>query len=193
MYNLLLDKIIEKVNLTCAEQEIIQQYFVPKRLKKRQYLLQEGNVCDRLTFVSNGSLVSYSTDDKGCEHVISFAFDGCWAGDWASLYGKQPSSLTIEALQPCELLQIRAEHQELLFTLVPAYERFMRINHQNTCAAFQRRLESSLGLCADERYTRLIEESPVLAARIPLNLIASYLGVTPETLSRVRKQKYIPA
>jgi CRP-like cAMP-binding protein len=190
MHNLLLENIAENVILTSEEQETIKKYFMPRRLKKRQLLLQEGDICDRFTFVSKGALVTFSIDEKGNEHAISFAFDGYWVGDWASLYGHEPSRLTIEALEACELLQIRAEYQELLFTKVPAYERYMRIHHQNTCMALQKRLESSLGLCADEKYDRLIKHSPILATKVPLNLIASYLGVSKETLSRIRKQKF---
>ena len=190
MHNLLLENIAENVNLTAEEQETIKNYFIPRRLKKRQFLLQEGDICDRITFVSKGTLVSFSIDEKGNEHAISFAFEGYWVGDWVSLYGHEPSRLTIEALEACELLQIRAENQELLFTKVPAYERFIRIHHQNTCMELQRRLEGSLGLCADEKYDRMIKQSPVLAEKLPLGLIASYLGVSKETLSRIRRQKF---
>ena len=190
MHNLLLESISEHVVLTAEEQETIKKYFMPRRLKKRQFLLQEGDICDRFTFLSKGTLVSFSVDEKGNEHAISFAFEGYWVGDWVSLYGHEPSRLIIEALEACELLQIRAEYQELLFSKVPAYERYTRIRHQNTCMALQKRLESSLGLCADEKYDRLIKQSPKLATKLPLNLLASYLGVSKETLSRIRKQRF---
>jgi CRP-like cAMP-binding protein len=190
MHNLLLESIAEHVRLTSEEQETIRKYFMPRRLKKRQYVLQEGTVCDRFSFVAKGTLVSYSIDEKGNEHALSFAFEGCWAVDWASLYNHEPSGLTIQTLEASELLQIRAEYQELLFALVPAYERYIRINHQQTCVALQKRLEGSLGLSADEKYDRLVKQSPALATKVPLNLIASYLGVSKETLCRIRKHRF---
>lgn len=187
MHKLLLKKIGEIADLTYDEQEIIKRNFLPKKLKKRQFLLQEGDVCDRFTFVTKGTLVSYSTDRRGTEHVISFAFDGWWAGDLTSLFGKEPSRLTIEALEPCELLQLKADQQERLFTQIPTYEKYTRIKYQNACVALQKRIESSLGLSADEKYRRLIKQSPLIASKVPQHLIASYLGVTAETLSRIRK------
>jgi CRP-like cAMP-binding protein len=190
MYRLLLKKMCEKVDLTHEEQEIIKKFFTPKKLKKRQFLLEEGSICERFTFVNKGTLVSYSTDERGTEHVISFSFEGWWVGDLVSLFAKEPSRLTIEALEPCELLQLRADQQEFLFAQVPAYERFVRIKYQNACVSLQKRIESSLGLSAEEKYSRLVKQSPVIANKVPLNLIASYLGVTPETLSRVRKPKF---
>ena len=190
MHKVLLKSISDVVPLTSEEQEIIKKYFVPKRLKKRQFLYQEGNVCDRYTYVSKGSLVTYSTDERGNQHVISFALEGYWVADLVSLYNREPSSLNTEALEHCELLQLKAGQQEELFKLVPAYERYTRIKYTDTCVELQKRIESSLGLTADEKYNRLIKQFPVLTAKIPLNLIASYLGVTPETLSRIRKQRY---
>ena len=188
MSELLLTSIKEKVSATEAELQICKSYFTLKKLKKRQFLLQEGDVCNHLAFVEKGTLFSYSTDAKGSQHVIQFAFEGWWISDLYSFFTQEPSKLNIEALEDCELLLInREQHQELLAE-VPKYETYSRILYQNAYIALQRRLESTIGLTAEEKYTRLLDQYPAILQRVPLHLIASYLGVTPETLSRIRRQ-----
>jgi CRP-like cAMP-binding protein len=188
MYKLLLEKLLEKVTLTLDEQEIIKSNFIPKKLRKKQFLLQAGDVCNRITFVGKGVLYTYSTDEKGNQHIIQFAFEGWWITNLYSYFTKEPSILNIEVLEECQLLQLSRENEEILFKKVPAFETFQRITYQHAFVALQRRVQSMLELSTEEKYNRLIEKYPHIAMRIPLNLIASYLGVTPETLSRIRKQ-----
>ena len=188
MSELLLKSIREKVAATEEELQICKSYFTQKKLKKRQFLLQEGDVCSRLAFIEKGALYSYTTDAKGGQHVIQFAFEGWWISDMYSFFTQEPSNLNIEALEDCELLLIDREQHHQLLTEVPKYETYIRILYQNAYIALQRRVESTIGLTAEEKYNRLLEQYPFILQRIPLNLIASYLGVTPETLSRIRKQ-----
>jgi CRP-like cAMP-binding protein len=188
MYDVLFETLLEKISLTQDEQDIIKKYCIPRKLKKRQFLLQAGDVCNRITFVEKGALYSYSTDEKGTQHIIQFAFEGWWIGDVYSLLTKEPSKLNIEVLEECQLLQIEVENEHLLLQKIPAYATYINIRLRNAYIALHRRLESVLGLPAEEKYNYLLQEYPVIATRVPLNLIARYIGVTPETLSRIRNQ-----
>ncbi len=188
MFELLKKSFADKVSISPDDLELLTASFSPKKLRKRQYLLQEGDVCNRLAFVERGTLISYSIDARGTQHVIQFAFEGWWIADLYSFFTREPSRLHIEALDDCELLLMdHAQHKQLLETL-PAYERYTRILYQNAYVALQQRIEGTLGLSAEEKYLRLLDAYPDIINRVPLLLIASYIGVTPETLSRIRKQ-----
>lgn len=186
MFDQLYKGIHQHVSLTDEEWELCKNNFRPKRMLKRQFLLQEGDVCRQLTFVDKGALYSYSVDSKGNQHVLRFAFDGWWIADLQSFFTDNPSTLNIEVLEDSELLILdRANHEKLL-EKIPAYERYHRIIVENAYVALQQRVENALGLTAEEKYARLIERNPEFMNRVPLNLVASYLGISPETLSRVR-------
>lgn len=186
MYEQLFDSIHEIVSLTDEEWEACKNNFRPKRMLKRQFLLQEGDVCRELAFVEKGALYSYTVDSSGNKHVIRFAFDGWWMANLHSFFTGKPTRLNIEVLENSELLMLDRKNHEKLLEEIPAYERYHRIIVQNAYVALQQRVENALGLTAEEKYARLIEQNPEFMNRVPLNLVASYLGMSPETLSRVR-------
>lgn len=186
MYEQLKNSIEEHVTLSDEDWELCKHSFRPKRMLKRQFLLQEGDVCRELAFVEKGALYSYSLDLSGTKHVIRFAFDGWWMANLQSFFTGQSTRLNIEVLEDSELLILDRQNHEMLLEKIPAYERYHRIIVQNAYVALQRRVENALGLTAEEKYERLIKESPAFLNRVPQNLIASYIGVSPETLSRVR-------
>ena len=188
MFDQLIKSIQEKVPVTKEELELCKHYFTPKKLRKKQFLLQEGDVCNRMAFVEKGALCSYSTDAKGTQRVIQFAFEGWWISDLYSFFTREPSCLSIEALEDCELLLLDHEQQESLLKNVPKYETYTRMLLQNAYVALQRRIEGTIGLPAEEKYSRLLSQYSAIVNRVPQHLIASYLGVSPETLSRIRKQ-----
>lgn len=186
MFETLKESIQEHVSLTDEEWELCKNSFRPKRMLKRQFLLQEGDVCRDLAFVEKGALYSYTVDSKGNQHVIRFAFEGWWMANLQSFFTQKPTNLNIEVLEDSELLMLDQQNHEKLIEEIPAYERYQRIMFQNAYVALQQRVENALGLTAEEKYARLIEQNPEFLNRVPLNLVASYLGVSPETLSRVR-------
>ncbi len=188
MYELLHKKILELISISDEEFDFCKTLFQPKKLRKKQYLLQEGDVCKYNTFVSQGLLRSYTIDDKGTEHILQFAFEGWWIGDISSFLTEKPSLFNIEALEPCELLLLTKPSMDLLFEKIPAFERYFRILIQNNLIATQRRLMGTLSETAEEKYTNLINNYPGCPQRIPQHMIASYLGITRETLSRIRSQ-----
>ena len=188
MFELLFRKFDEKVLLTEDEKALCKTFFLPKKLRKRQYLLQEGDVCKYIAFVEKGMLRSYSVDDKGVEHIIQFAFEGWWISDQYSFLTAEASAYNIDALEDCELLLLSRTAEEQLLERIPKMERYFRILLQNNLIATQRRLASSLSHTAEEKYNELIQSCPTIPQRVPQHMMASYLGITPETLSRIRRK-----
>ena len=190
MFEVLLKSITDKVSTTDEELEICKKYFTPKKLRKRQYLLQEGDVCNRLAFIEKGALFSYAVNEKGSQQVMQFAFEGWWISDLYSFFTSEPSRLNIEALEDSELLVLNREQHYQLLKDFPVYDTYTRILYQNSYIALQRGLGDTLGVTGEEKYSRLIKQYPAILNRVSQNLIASYLGITPETLSRIRKQLF---
>lgn len=188
MYERLFQKFDEKVQLTDEEKELSKSFFLPKKLRKRQYLLQEGDVGKYVAFVEKGMLRSYSVDEKGYEHILQFAFEGWWIGDHFSFLTGEPSPYNIDALEDCELLLLTRSAEEQLIQKVPKMERFFRLLLQNSLISLQRRLVGSLSQPAEKRYTELTQSCPTIAQRVPQHMMASFLGITPETLSRIRRE-----
>ncbi len=188
MYQLLLQSIKEKISISNEQFEFCKTLFIPKKLRKKQYLLQEGDVCRYTAFVEKGMLRTFTVDEKGNEPILQFSMEGWWIADLFSFLTEEPSMYNIEALEDCELLLITKENWEILLEKVPAFERYFRLLIQNNLIATQRRLMSSLSESAEEKYTKLISNFPGCIQRVPQHMIASYLGITPETLSRIRGQ-----
>ena len=189
MFELLFQKLEEKIKLTEEEKKLSRSFFIPKKLRKKQYLLQEGDVCKHVAFVEKGLLRSYTINDKGQEHINQFAFEGWWIADQFSFLTGEPSKYNIEAMEDCELLLLSKSSEDEMLQKIPKFERYFRILLQNNLIATQKRLVSSLSQTAEERYSELIQDCPTtLPHRIPQHMLASFLGITPETLSRIRRQ-----
>jgi CRP-like cAMP-binding protein len=188
MFEVLFQKLDEKIELTEEEKQLCKSFFTPKKLRKRQYILQEGDVCKYISFVEKGMLRSYTIDEKGNEHIVQFAFEGWWISDHFSFLTGEPAIYNIDALEDCELLLLSKQAEEQLLQKFPKLERYFRILLQNSVIATQRRLIGSLSQTAEERYTDLITNCPTIPQRVPQHMMASFLGITPETLSRIRKQ-----
>lgn len=191
MPELLYKKISSVISITEEEFNYFQTLFVRKKLRRRQYLLQEGNVCKYQAFVVKGLLRSYTVDEKGNEHILQFSSEGWWVADLSSYLTNEPSILNIDALEEAELLLLSKPFWEEAMLKVPAFEHYFRIIIQNHLVATQKRLLQSLTQTTEEKYNRFLEAYPECVQRLPQHQIASYLGVTRETLSRLRKQMTI--
>ncbi|WP_159473516.1 Crp/Fnr family transcriptional regulator [Dyadobacter sp. 3J3] len=187
MIDVLFNHIQEKVSLTDIDKEKIKTFFISKRLRKRQYLLQEGDVCKNMAFVAKGLLRIYNVDDKGGEHMSAFGWEGWWLSDFNSFLSAVPAVFNIDAIEDSELLMISRANYETLTLAVPIMDRYFRILYQNNIVTKDRRLMSTITHTAEERYLQLAESNPQIIERIPQNMIASYLGLAPETISRIKK------
>jgi len=188
MFEVLFSKVEEKIKLSDVEKNICKSLFSPKKLRKRQYILQQDDICKNLIFVEKGILRSYSVDSKGNEHILQFAPEGWWISDVYSFLTGEAAVYNIEAIEDSELLLISRSSLDELYERIPKFERYFRLLSQSNMVATHRRLTASLSDSADEKYLRLLSAYPNIVARVPQHMIASYLGITPETLSRVRKR-----
>ncbi len=188
MYELFFQSFNEKVALTAEEQESIKNYLTPKKLRKKQYLLQEGDVCKIIAFVEKGSLREYSVDENGGEHIIQFAIEGWTISDLFSFLTGEPASYNIDALEDSELVIITKSAHEELLQKFDKYETYTRLQMTGAYLAMQRRLNSIHSMSLEERYLDFTTSYPGIAQRVPQHMIASYMGLQPETLSRIRRK-----
>lgn len=188
MFEFLYKKINETITINEEEFEFAKTLFIPKKLRKKRFLLQEGDPCKYTIFVEKGLLRSYTIDEKGSEHILQFAMQGWWSADLYSFLTGEPSEYNIEALEESELLLITKPSWDILLKEVPAFERYFRILIQNNLIVTQRRLMGTFSTTAEERYHKLLQDFPDISQRVPQHMIASYIGITRETLSRIRNQ-----
>ena len=188
MSELLHQKFSEIIDLSGEEFEYAKTLFIPKKLKKKRVLIEAGEICKYTVFVEKGLLRSFKADDKGNEYILQFALSGWWTADLYSFLTNEPTLYNIEALEDSELLMITKPSWDLLLEKVPAFERYFRVLIQNNHINTQRRLMSSFTETAEEKYLKLLKEFPDILQRVPQHMIASYLGITRETLSRTRRQ-----
>ena len=160
-----------------------------RQLKKRSFLLQEGEICDFEAFILKGCIRSYYLDQEGVETILLFAVEDWWVSDLTSFAERTPSNLFIETLEDCELLCIDYAGKALLFEKIPAFDHMFRLLVQRSLSVLQQRLYGVLSQTAEERYLQFLEKYPLIAQRVPQHQIARYIGVSPEFLSKVRSTR----
>jgi CRP-like cAMP-binding protein len=188
MFDRLVNSIREKISFSEEDFGTLKPFFIPKKIRKRQYALNAGDVCQYITFVEKGLMRSFTVDDDGNEHVVQFAVEGGWISDMGSFVSGKEALYNIEALEDCELLHLSKPSMDQLLEKLPAMERYFRILMQNNIVALQRRVIAYMTLSAEEKYLKLLDLAPDIMTRASQQHIASYLSITPETLSRVRKK-----
>lgn len=184
--DLILKNVARHIVLTDDETAFFLSLLEPKSLKRKKVYLEEGTVCKNSAFVLDGALKSFTVDKEGREHILSFAIRDWWISDLYSLLSQKPAILNIEAIADSEVLLLSRDHQQLLYEKVPKFERFFRIIVENSLVANQQRLIDNLSSTAEDRYLRFIEKYPIIPSCVPQHNIASYLGITPEFLSKIR-------
>lgn len=170
------------------EIEFLNSVFKERKIKRRQFILQEGDVCKLNTFVVEGCFRMYMVDDNGKEHNLQFAIENWWIGDIGSFHSEEPSKLNIEAMENSIVLQIKKSDQLKLFIDYPKFNRIFRVFSENAIVNLQTRILQNISSTAEERYLDFMERYPYFFNRISNIQIASYLGVTPEFLSTIRKR-----
>ena len=183
--DLILEHVGRYINLSPDEEALFLSLLKPIELKRKELWLQQGDICKYSAFILTGVLRGFTIDTNGFEHVLSFAPIGWWMADMYSLISKKPGTLNIEAIEKTNVLLLSKTNQELLYKQVPAFERFFRIITENSLVAYQQRLMDNLSLSAEDRYNNFCKRYPTLINTLPKKDIATYIGVTPEFLSRM--------
>jgi CRP-like cAMP-binding protein len=174
------------IRLNEDEKAFFHSLLSPKSLKRKDFFLQEGELCPNEAFVVKGCLRTFFTGEDGQEMNLRFSTEGWWIGDLVGQVEKTVSKTSVEALENCELLVLSADSKEVLFERVPKFERMFRLLTERALVFWQNRLIRNVTMTADERYLTFIEQYPAIEQRVAQYHIASYLGITPEFLSKVR-------
>lgn len=174
--------------LNHLERQEIPARFTERSVKRRGFILQQGDVCKYFTFIVSGCFRQYAIDENGKEHNLQFAAENEWITDLSSFYAEEPSSLYIEAVEPSVVLQIKHDDLLYLYTNYHKFDRNFRIIVERKYIDLQNRVMQNISVTAENRYINFMDRYPNLANRLPNIQIASYLGITPEFLSKVRKK-----
>ena len=186
--DLLLSSISKHISLTTEETTFFTSLLKSKLLAKGDFLLREGEVCKYETFVTNGCLKTYYQDENGVEHIIDFLIEEWWANDLYSLFTQTASKSNIKAIEDTEVLQISKNNLEILYKRIPKFERFFRVLFQNAYITQREQINSTLSSEAEERYLQFVQKKPYAENRFTQKDIASYLGITPQFLSALKKK-----
>ena len=187
--DLFLQNIARHVLLSDTEQDQVMSFTERQVVPARTVLLENGKICTHSFFVCSGILRSYSVDQNGQEHVVSFASPGWFIADMYSFLTQRPGHLFIETNEESEVLSMSKENQEKLYVAVPKMERFFRILVENSLVANQQRLIDNLTFTAEARYDKFAAKHRDLVHILPQKQIASYLGITPEFFSRMKARR----
>ncbi|MEZ2334688.1 Crp/Fnr family transcriptional regulator [Mucilaginibacter sp. RCC_168] len=188
MYDVFQVYLDSKIVLSEEQKERIRSLAVVKKLRKKQYLLQADEVWKYDAFVVKGCVRTYSVDEKGNEHIIGFSIENWWTGDRESLLTGEPSKFNIDAVEDSEIVLFTHQNFELICQEIPAFNDMVNAILQRSFIVSQNRIHATLSYTAEEKYLSFTKKYPGFVSRIPQSMIASYLGMTPETLSRIRTQ-----
>jgi CRP-like cAMP-binding protein len=187
----LLKYISDRVQITEAEAQIIKDKFHLRKLSKKDYFVSVGSTNFQQGYVVGGALRVFYTDPKGNEHVMYFAFADWWVGDLAGFHFNEAATLSVQALEDSYILEVSKSDIEEMYLQVPALERLFRIMAQRTLAVLQKRFLLTISSHAEERYKELLQRHPGIEQIVAQHQIASYLGILPESLSRMKKKLYV--
>jgi len=188
-YRDLFTYIQQRVTLSESDKAFIKHRFTLRKIKRKSYFLREGDLGFEQAFIISGTMRVFYIDGKTQEHVLYFGFKDWWIGDLASFELRSPSQLNVQALEDTWVLAFTHDGIDEIFKHITQMERLFRIMAQRTLAVLQKRLFLTVSASAEERYLALIERHPSIEQLVPQHQIASYLGILPESLSRMKKQR----
>jgi CRP-like cAMP-binding protein len=178
----------DKLLLTEEDYMLIESVSTIKHLRRRQYLLQEGQVWKYNCFVCKGLIRTYHVDERGQEHIINFSPENHWSGDRESLILEKPSKYNIDAIEESDVLLIKIEDFDMICKTIPSFNDLMNVILQRRFVVLEERIQATITYSAERRYGFFMSKFTAIANRVPLHMVASYLGISPETISRIRKQ-----
>ncbi len=177
------------ISISDDEFQLFLSYLTHKSLKPKEKILDIGNKCNHRFYIKKGCVKLYSYNEKGNEQIYHFGIENWWITDYKSLLENKPSDKIIEAIELTEILMLSNDNFEILCKILPKTERLFRIIMERSYIAFQNRLEFLFNQTSEEQYINFIERNADFVKRVPQYMLASYLGVTPEFVSRVRSKK----
>jgi CRP-like cAMP-binding protein len=186
--DLIIQNISRHIHLDKTETDFFISLLETKKLKRKEFLLQQGNICKTENFIVKGCLRTYTIDDNGIEHIIMFGIEDWWVGDLYSFLTQKPATYFIDALEETEILQISKGNLDKLYERVPKFERFFRLILQNAFITQQQRINQNLSYTAEQRYLDFIKKYPQLEQRLSQKQVSAYLGITPVFLSMLRRK-----
>lgn len=188
MYSQILHHIHKDINLTPDEKDEFVSILVEKRLEKKKLLIKPGDTVKVEYYVVSGCLKAYYLSESGDKHIIQFAVEDWWISDFEAFFNEHPAQLYVEAIEDSILLGIHKDSLEILYKRIPQFERFFRLKTTGAFVALRSRILSFLQKTGKERYLEFCETYPKIEQRVPNYHIANYLGLKPESLSRIRKE-----
>lgn len=178
----------DEITLDKMEREDLSKRVIERNIKRRQFILQENDICKHYTFVVDGCFKKFHVDNKGIEHNLQFIAENDWIMEIDSFYSEKPSRFYIEAIEPSIILQISKPDLLHLFLHNPKFNRTFRVIIENRFVELENRVLQTISSTAEERYLTFLKQYPQLSNRLPNTQIASYLGITPEFLSKIRNK-----
>ena len=185
----LIHKIKNSISLSAQAEEYIYSISTEKTVSKGEILIREGQTVNKTFFVTQGSLRSFCVDKEGKEHTLQFAIRDWWISDFIAIYGNKPASLTVECISDSSVIEFNAQKLNEIYLQFPEFEPFQRTNLERHVVSLHKRILNQLQLTALERYNLFLEQYPNIEQHVPNYHIASYLGITQQSLSRIRVQK----
>lgn len=187
MHNLI-NKIKKSISLSSEAEKYIYSIAKEKSVSKGEILIREGQTVNKTFFVTQGSLRSFCIDKEGKEHTLQFAIKDWWISDFMAIYNHEPASLTVESITNSIVIEFNSQKLDKIYLLFPEFEQFQRKNLERHVVSLHKRILNQMQLTALERYTLFLKQYPDIERDIPNYHIASYLGITQQSLSRVRAE-----
>jgi CRP-like cAMP-binding protein len=184
----LLTYLKEFIELDREEIDLIRNYAIRRKYLKNQFILQQGDVCRHLNFVVTGCTKTFVVDLNGQEHVLHFSIENWWTSDLGSFVSQTPADFNVQCIEPAEVIQFGYEGLHLLYEKIPKLDKFFRMLLEKALVSSQKRIIRNFSLTAKEQYLAFKKQYPEIERRIPQYLIASYLGITKEFLSKIKSQ-----
>lgn len=185
---LLLESLEKHIALSETDKKLIASCLRERKVKKGQFLVHDGAVSRCTNFVTEGSIRTYFIDLNGQEHTVQFAIEGWWISDLNSFIMQVPATFNVQAIEDSTVLEMSFESLEMLYEKIPLMERYFRVITQRAFVAFQQRVVQNISMTAEDRYLAFQEKYPKIEIRIPQRLVASYLGISAEFLSKIKKR-----